>query len=188
MTWSLLGNQGQRKYLTSAERSLFLETASKAKVETGSFCLVLALTGARISEALELTWARVDFGNEALVLETLKRRRKGIYRAIPVPTEILHLLTKLRESRASFVSPDSRVWRFSRTTAWRVVKDCMIEAGVPAWLAKPKSLRHSFGVQAVQQRIAPNLLKKWLGHARIETTAIYAEPLGEEERGLASLL
>lgn len=29
------------------------------------------------------------------------------------------------------------------------------------------------------------MVQRWLGHARIETTAIYAGALGEEERNLA---
>lgn len=188
MSWSLISNQGQRKYLTPSERSAVLSAASSADLETQSFCLTLAFTGARLSEVLQLTWDRVDFGNEALVLETLKRRKGGVYRALPVPPHLLRCLTSLKLSRTSCVSHDTRIWEFSRTTAWRMVKKCMLEAGVPSQLAKPRALRHSFGVLAVQQRIALSVLKKWLGHAKIETTALYAEPLGEEERELARLL
>jgi integrase/recombinase XerD len=47
---------------------------------------------------------------------------------------------------------------------------------------------HAFGVGAVQQRIALSIIKRWLGHAKIETTAIYASPIGEEERALARLM
>ncbi len=54
-------------------------------------------------------------------------------------------------------------------------------------MAKPRALRHAFGVEAVQKRIALSVIKKWLGHAKIETTAIYADPVGEEERALARL-
>jgi len=49
-------------------------------------------------------------------------------------------------------------------------------------------LRHAFGVDAVQNRIALSLVKKWLGYAKIETTAIYADPIGAEERALARLM
>jgi site-specific recombinase XerD len=55
-------------------------------------------------------------------------------------------------------------------------------------LAKPRALRHAFGVDAVQNRIALSLVKKWLGYAKIETTAIYADPIGAEERALARLM
>lgn len=63
----------------------------------------------------------------------------------------------------------------------------MVRANVPGDVAKPRALRHAFGVEAVQKRIALSVIKKWLGHAKIETTAIYADPVGEEERALARL-
>lgn len=31
-----------------------------------------------------------------------------------------------------------------------------------------------------------NMLKKWMGHADMATTAIYADAIGEEERSIAS--
>jgi len=30
-----------------------------------------------------------------------------------------------------------------------------------------------------------NLIQRWMGHSRIETTAIYANAVGDEERALA---
>jgi site-specific recombinase XerD len=45
--------------------------------------------------------------------------------------------------------------------------------------------RHGFGVSAVQAGIPVTLLQRWLGHARLETTAIYANVSGPEEREIA---
>lgn len=45
--------------------------------------------------------------------------------------------------------------------------------------------RHTFGVNAIQSGVALNVLQKWMGHARIETTAISADAIGKEERALA---
>lgn len=36
-----------------------------------------------------------------------------------------------------------------------------------------------------QNGVPPNIVQRWLDHARIETTAIYAGAIGEEERNLA---
>jgi site-specific recombinase XerD len=68
------------------------------------------------------------------------------------------------------------------------VKVVMSVAGISGSAAKPKGLRHAFGVGAVQNRIALSLIQKWLGHARIDTTALYATPVGDEERALAKLV
>ena len=47
--------------------------------------MTLAYAGCRLSEALALTVDRVDLAAGQLVLESLKKRRSGIYRAVPVP-------------------------------------------------------------------------------------------------------
>ena len=52
--------QGRRKYLTEAERKAFLAAAGKAPRSVRTLCLVLAYTGCRITEALELTASRID--------------------------------------------------------------------------------------------------------------------------------
>jgi hypothetical protein len=52
--------------------------------------------------------------------------------------------------------------------------------------ACPKGLRHGFGVAAVSKGIALNMVQKWLGHAQLTTTAIYANAVGEEEQSIAA--
>lgn len=183
MTWSLLDGRGRRKYLTADERKAFVSAALKRESRQASFCVTLALTGARISEVLAITADRIDLASATIAIETLKRRQRGIFRAIPVPRELVELLSVLHQLGTSL--PDDRLWLFSRSTAWKYVKETMAQAGVESHVAKPKALRHSFAVEAVRQRIALSVLRKWLGHSKIETTAIYADPVGEEERALA---
>lgn len=50
----------------------------------------------------------------------------------------------------------------------------------------PKGLRYGFGVQAIRLGVPLNLLQRWLGHADIATTSIYANLLGPEESEIAS--
>ena len=71
-------------------------------------------------------------------------------------------------------------------TAWRHVKAVMQAAGIRGTRASPKGLRHGFGVAAVQAHIPLNLLQRWLGHAQLSTTAIYAEAVGREEQDIAA--
>jgi len=48
-------------------------------------------------------------------------------------------------------------------------------------------LRHAFGAEAARNRIPLTLIKKWMGHSRLETTEIYTSLSGDEERELARL-
>jgi integrase/recombinase XerD len=47
-----------------------------------------------------------------------------------------------------------------------------------------KGLRHGFGVQAVSSGVLLNMPQKWLGHAQLSTTAIYADVVGAEEQSI----
>jgi len=176
---ALFDHRGNRKYLVARERLAFVYAASKEPEAISTFCLTMAFTGARISEVLALTVTRVDAADEAIIFETLKQRKKRVFRAVPVPRTLIPLLTSYG------VGKQGRIWPWGRTTAWKVVKRVMRDAGIAECLCKPKALRHAFAVEAGQKGIPLNIVQRWLGHARIETTAIYASAIGDEERNLA---
>jgi len=76
---------------------------------------------------------------------------------------------------------------WSRTTAFRRVKEVMDAARIADGPHKcPKGLRHGYGVQAISSGVPPNMLKKWMGHASLEVTAIYSNALGEEQHKIAA--
>lgn len=52
--------------------------------------------------------------------------------------------------------------------------------------ATPRGMRHTCGVLAVLNGIPLNLVQRWLGHAQLATTSIYADAVGAEERSIAS--
>jgi integrase/recombinase XerD len=180
---------GARKYLTAGERDLFLKTAERGDRDARTFCMTLAYAGCRLSEALALTADRVDLAAGVLVFESLKKRRPGIYRAVPVPPallEALDLVHGVREVQSKRgKGQDVRLWSWCRMTAWRQVHAVMEEAGLSGVKASPKGLRHGFGVTAVSAGIPLNLVQKWLGHAQLSTTAIYADAVGAEEQDIA---
>src|ERR1700759_3108574 len=72
MDWSLYDIRGRRKYLAASERGAFLRAALLTRGKVGSFCAVLTLCGARISEVLALTPERIDDTNCTITFETLK--------------------------------------------------------------------------------------------------------------------
>src|SRR5882672_3381223 len=88
----LFDQRGNRKYLTQEERKRFLAAAANSAPEVETFCLTLAFTGARVSEALALTPARIDRSARAIIFECLKRRQRGLFRAVPIPERLLEHL------------------------------------------------------------------------------------------------
>jgi len=180
---------GARKYLTAGERDAFLREAELADREVRTLCMTLAYAGCRLSEALALTVDRVDLAAGTLVFESLKKRRSGIYRAVPVlPAllETLNMVHGVRELQARRGKGRGvRLWPWSRMTGWRAVHAVMQAARLDGPHASPKGLRHGFGVAAVSAGIPLNLVQKWLGHAQLTTTAIYANAVGAEEKDIA---
>jgi integrase/recombinase XerD len=190
-TMQLHDAQGKRLYLTADERRTFIAAAAKAERPVRTFCAVLHDTGCRISEALALTPERIDLTGRAIVFESLKKRRRGVYRVVPVPSGLLDTLDMvhgLREAqqRGKGLS-DRLLWDWSRVTAWRRVGAVMDAAGIPAGPHRsPEGLRHGYGVHAISSGVPLNMLSKWMGHATLEVTAIYANALGAEEQGIAA--
>jgi integrase/recombinase XerD len=180
---------GVRKYLTAGERDAFLRAAERADRQVRTLCMTLAYAGCRLSEALALTADRVDLAAGAVVIESLKKRRAGIYRAVPVPPSLLealdlvHGIRELQSRRGK--GRGERLWPWSRMTGWRAVHGMMEAAELDGPHASPKGLRHGFGVAAVSVGIPLNLVQKWLGHAQLTTTAIYADAVGAEEKDIA---
>jgi integrase/recombinase XerD len=184
----LFGQSGSRKYLNAAERQRFIEAADHAPPKIRLFCLMLRWSGARISEVLALTAASIDIESGVANTRTLKRRKRGVVRQVPLPREVLSELDhefELRSAQHDQALANERIWRFSRTTAWRRVKEVMAEAAIAGTPAMPKGLRHGFGVNAFQSNVPPHLVQRWLGHASQRTTAIYGDVIGPDERAFA---
>lgn len=187
----LYDDHGSRKYLTARERNAFLLASHKLPHAGHTFCLLLAYTGCRISEGLAVTSRRFDVGTSAVIFETIKRRRTGVFRSVPIPQHVLETIASTRwiaHATSASEKGDARLWPWSRTTAWKMVKRAMSAADIDEPRATPKALRHSFAVASLQAGVPINLVKKWLGHARLSTTEIYADAQGEEERAIAERL
>lgn len=186
---ALYDRLGRRKYLTHDEGRRFLHAAQGVEPLGSALCVVLFWSGCRISEALELTPERIDREGGRLVLRTLKRhhRRGGTeetvrreqFRAVPVPRDVVAVLDRLG------IDQSERYWTWCRQSAWRRVKLVMQCAGIDGVAASPKALRHHFGLMAATARVPPSLIQRWMGHAKLETTMIYLDAVGGEERGFA---
>ena len=184
---SLYARDGTRKYLTHSERQRALGAMSELEPERALFAFTLAWTGARVSEVLALTASSFQIENGVVSILTLKRRRPFV-REVPIPPQLMLSLNRqfrLRERQGNPSCALERLWRWHRVTAWRLIGQVMQRARIYGRHACPRGLRHAFGVGGLQAEIPLNLLQRWLGHARISTTAIYADACGPEEAAIA---
>jgi integrase len=188
--FSLFDDRGQRLYLTADERTAFRAVAkAQGERELRTFCHLLTYTGCRISEALETTPQRLDWNEQTVIFRTLKKRGKKAattYRAVPLPADFLDELDLIHHLWGKDRIPAKQLlWNWHRSTAWRKVKGVMRAAQIEGTHASPKGLRHGFGVAHALNKTPLPLLQRWMGHSKQETTAIYMQAVGQEERELA---
>jgi len=178
----------ERLYINSTERVRFLRVVETLPLEQRVFCLILTYTGCRISEALELNPDCIDATHRSIAFRSLKKRDRLVMREVPVPRKLIHLLKELIGARQ--FEDGQTIWQdghrgLNRSTAYRWVKSAMTQAVIEGPQACPKGLRHGFGVHAMRVGVQLNMLQKWMGHASMTTTAIYADATGPEEREIA---
>jgi integrase len=185
--FTLYSPAGDRKYVNQAERRRINATARHLKRSRMLFVMLLMLTGARLSEVLALTAASFQLESGCVSIRTLKRRRP-VMREVPLPPWLIDALeAQFRISqRQETAEIGARLWPFTRWTAWRLIKQVMARSGISGAKACPRGLRHGFGVGGAQAGIPITPLQRWLGHARLTTTAIYLEVSGPEERAIAA--
>jgi len=125
MSSELFTIERKRKHLTAEEQERFIAAANAhERAEVRTFCLTLAYTGCRISEALELTPKRVDLSDKSIAFRTLKQRDKIKYRSAPCPDTLLdaiELVHSVRKARRSKKLKDIALWSWGRTQATKHV-------------------------------------------------------------------
>ena len=181
---SLYSASGARKYINAEERQRFLQAADRQDAATRALCHMLAYTGCRLSEALALTTTSVQPSIRVIAIRSLKKRGRIVVREVPAPPALLDELLALAK-KADVDNENAPIWTWHRTWAWTRMKTVMKEAGIVGLHASPKGLRHGFGVHAVHCGVPLNLVQKWLGHAKLATTAIYTNAVGPEEYAIA---
>ena len=176
----LYDRNGRRKYLCESELARFNNALRKIDTPTRVFCQLIIFSGCRISEALAITPLNLDKDAKRIIFRTLKRRRT-VFRAVPVPDALLRDLATLAVGLAA----EDRIWTWSRQTGWRKIRRQMTNAEIDGPMAMPKGLRHAYGIRAAGNSVPPSLIQRWLGHADPASTAIYLDAVGEEERSFA---
>ena len=180
-TMRLYSRINRRLYLNASERARFLHACGNLPANRRAFALTLFYTGCRLSEARELTFDAIQFEENIISIRSLKKRNQHHIREIPVPALLTDELRKLKFG----TSDNNRIWKIDRITAYRWIKTIMHDASIAGPQASPKGLRHAYGINAISCGIQLHMLQKWMGHASIKTTAIYANAVGEEEKAIA---
>lgn len=157
-------------------------------------------TGGRISEVLRLRPCDLVDAEGALSLPNLKQRdpRRVPRKLVYVSPDLLAQLRVLaRDARVPWNGPFFRSQRsagrpMSRQHAWRLITRYAAQAGVLLPTedgrlepAHGRAFRHGAAVHQVRSGVPLSEVQQQLGHARLDTTAIYTRLASAERRAMA---
>jgi len=102
------------------------------------------------------------------------------YRTVPIRPEVSGKIAAY--CMENNIGPDQRLFSMSRVRAYQILQEAGEKAGIERDRRHPHVFRHGFAVNAVLSGVPPLVLRRWLGHASIDTTLIYTEVLAQDTR------
>ena len=127
---------------------------------------LLATTGARIQEVLDLKWQDIDFTTCAIKIHGKGERERIVYTA---PDVLERLKTLLPHARKEF-----RIFYWTQREARRVIYD-MLRPFTRARQISPHAIRHTYATELAKGGVNVATIAKLLGHKRIDTTQKYID-------------
>lgn len=151
----------------------------------------LYATGVRVSEMINLELRDFDCENKCALVKTFKR--KNHYRRVYWTAEehqFIHAWFSVRDKLLSKMNVNSTALFFSittnnygshldRTSVARIVRNARKRAGISRQITA-HSFRHGFATRAVKRDANMRYLQEMMGHAKLDTTMIYARAEKEE--------
>lgn len=143
--------------------------------------LLLAHTGMRSGEALDLRWADVDLDSEQLYVRSGKTARAR--RTVPLtPTVVARLRALPRD--AEYVFPNRAGGRTDKRRFSRIFAAASPRPGLT-----PHSLRHGAATRMLAAGVPVHIVSALLGHASVSVTLdVYSHSLTDAERESVRLL
>ena len=168
-------------YLSEAETRQALRLAARYGIFV-EVALALA-TGLRMGELRRLAWPDIDLEQRRLVVRKSKSKR---IRFVPLSAQARQVLRHQRRRTAArqyvFPGRQRRGETGMRRVNWWVQVLKPLQEAIPPFrqLAKGSTgrgwhiFRHTFASRLVQKGVSLYKVSKWLGHAQLSTTQMYA--------------
>ena len=167
----------ERRPLTHHEQEIILSELDLDELKDFAIFFALML-GCRLGEICGLTWDDIKRG-EVRVEEQFARVRGSVYdmkdlktdssyRIVPIPANLVDFIESKRKK--GYIFSDDGVKPFDRKRIQRRYKRICEKHNIDSTF---HCTRHTFATNLAEQNVSPFILKKILGHAKIETTLKY---------------
>jgi len=103
------------------------------------------------------------------------------YRTVPIRAELAGSIAAY--CMKTGIKKNDRVFPITRIRAYQIISKAAEKTGIEKDRRHPHVFRHGFAVNAVLSGVPPMVLRRWMGHASIDTTLIYTEVLAQDTKG-----
>lgn len=173
------------KYLEKEQVELlinaFKEGTSSNWFRNKAILYILAMTGGRRTDVLELKWSDIKLAEEIIVL---KNKKNAVCIDIPIKMELLEILKEMHSKEMpnpnDFVFKGKDGGRLSDTAFNEVFKKaCKLSGVMVNFKLTPHCLRHSMAIYLLNSGVDIVRVSKILGHRDISTTTRYYCRIGK---------
>lgn len=149
--------------------------------EMGDIVVILANTGLRLNELLELPYDNIDFESSSILIT---KSKTDIPRQVPMITRVKSILER-RKADGNLLKPfilkDHQVHK-----RWNKAREIMGLSGDKEFV--PHSLRHTFASRLAKNKVDLLTISRLLGHKSIKTTERYIHLLLDQLKQTVDLL
>ncbi len=182
-------NEKQLKILTAKFQSFCNKAPGPwtARIRGRYFLIFLFLryTGARISEVTGIDdQADVDYRAGDVTMAVLKRHnphKKNMRKMVSVPPQAVK---KLAHYLAQYPEMKGKAFAVNRSNFFKLFQKLTLECGFSKTLAHPHVLRHTRAMEMVRAGVPLTIVQQILGHANLNTTAVYLQFSGQEAKAI----
>ena len=137
--------------------------------------MLLALTGARISEALRLRKADLEAG-------VTEMQTKNKVRRIYIPAKLLECEYWNDLRTDDYLITNRYGQKMTSRGVSTMMKNHAIKYNIPTKKMHPHAFRHMFAIEFLKRNSDISLLADIMGHSGVNTTMIYTRRSGEEQK------
>lgn len=165
------------KIFKPEELEILFEYFDSLSIHISAFFRLLAYTGIRLSEAINLKWADVDFNNQTLYIHQTKNYEP---RLLPISSKLLPYLKSL-PIRSTYIFDDGNGnYLYHPSYWWKILHEATNACKILP--RKIHSFRHTFGSSLAENDANLKTIKDLMGHKSIETTLIYLQFCKEKKK------
>ncbi len=158
--------------LSREEETRLITHAYRMQGERGLLIKTLFQTGARVSEFVNLKAEDVFFEEHMMLIAKAKG---GKSRYVPILPELAQeLRTHVGQRTVGYLFETNRATCYSPRRIPYMVKEAAEQAQITKRVY-PHLLRHSVATTLLERGMPIEQIQKFLGHAKLETTQVYAE-------------